>query len=240
MIILASADPVAAARTALRASIVNTGQACQSIERIYVAKELAAEFLDSLVEQAGAVHLNYPDIHEGHIGPFIFEKQAKIAQSQIDDAVAKGAEILTGGKVENLGGGFYLKPTVLVNVTPQMDIISDENFGPVLPVSVFESVDEAVSMANASDFGLSAAVLAGQAEEAEAVATRLNVGAVSINDGSLTSMVWEAEKSSFGSSGMGASRMGDNGLMRFFRKRAIIRQSGDAVPISDFSEENFV
>ena len=239
MIILASADPEKAAATALRASIVNSGQACQSIERIYVAKEIAGAFLESLVTQAEAVQLNHPDINSGHIGPFIFENQAEIAQSQIDDAVAKGAEILCGGKVENLDGGLYLRPTVLTNVTSQMTIISEENFGPVIPVRAFDTIDEAVMMANASEFGLSAAVIAGSVEEAETVAARLNAGAVSINDGSLTSMVWEAEKSSFGCSGLGASRMGSSGLMRFFHKKLLIRQSGEAAKIDSFAEENF-
>lgn len=240
MIILASADPKKAAATALRASIVNTGQACQSIERVYVAKEIAGEFLDSLVTQAEAVQLNHPDINQGHIGPFIFDKQAEIAQSQIDDAVAKGAEILTGGKVEILDGGHYLRPTVLTNVTSQMTVISDENFGPVIPVRAFDTVDDAVMMANATDFGLSAAVIAGNVEEAEQVGSRLNAGGISINDGSLTSMVWEAEKSSFKNSGLGASRMGNSGLMRFFRKRLLIKQTGEAATIDSFAEQNFV
>lgn len=239
MIILASADPEKAAATALRASIVNTGQACQSIERVYVAQEIADAFLTSLVEQAKAVQLNHPDINKGHIGPFIFEKQAKIAQAQIDDAVEKGAELLTGGQVENLGGGLYLRPTVLTNVTSSMAVIADENFGPVIPVRVFEDVDEAVMMANHSQFGLSAAVIAASTMEAEKVASRLHAGAVSINDGSLTSMVWETEKSSFGYSGLGASRMGASGLMRFFRRQALIRQSGEAARIEAFAEENF-
>jgi len=239
MIVLASAEPEKAAATALRASIVNTGQACQSIERVYVAQEIADPFLTSLVAQAEAVQLNHPDINQGHIGPFIFEKQAQIAQSQIDDAVKKGAELLSGGKVEKLDGGLYLRPTILTNVTSSMTVISDENFGPVIPVRVFDDVDEAVMMANHSQFGLSAAVIGGSTQEAETVASRLNAGAISINDGSLTSMVWEAEKSSFGYSGLGASRMGASGLMRFFRKQALIRQSGEAARIEAFAEENF-
>ena len=237
MIVLASADPVAAAHTALRASIVNTGQACQSIERILVARESAEPFLAALTEAAKAVRLNYPDIAVGDIGPFIFEKQATIVQGQIDDAVAKGATLLAGGHVENLGGGLYLRPTVLTGVTCEMAIMREETFGPVIPVTVFDTVDNAVADANAGAFGLSAAVLAGTADEAEAVAIRLNAGAVSINDGSLTSMVWEAEKSSFGTSGLGPSRMGDSGLLRFFRKQALIRQSGPALPMSAYAED---
>jgi succinate-semialdehyde dehydrogenase / glutarate-semialdehyde dehydrogenase len=238
MLILASADPVSAAETALRASVVNSGQACQSIERVYVARQIAAPFLAALAEKAAAVRLNHPDIEVGDIGPFIFEKQAAIVQAQIDDALAKGARLLAGGTVENLGGGLYLRPTVLADVTPNMAVMTEETFGPVIPVTVFDHVEEAISLANDGTYGLSGAVIAGTAEEAEAVGARLNVGAVSINDGSLTSMVWEAEKSSFGLSGLGPSRMGDSGLLRFFRKQALIRQSGAALPLAAYSEDS--
>ena len=235
-IVLASADPQVAARTALRASVVNTGQACQSIERIYVAQEIAEPFITALVREASAVQLNYPDLDQGDIGPFIFSRQAEIVQAQIDQAVAAGAKVLTGGKVETLGGGKYLRPTVLTGVTPDMDVMVQESFGPILPVAVFGTVDEAVTLANASEFGLSGAVFAGSLEEAEAVGCQLNVGGVSLNDGSLTAIVWETEKSSFGSSGMGPSRMGDSGLLRFFRRQAIMRQHGTPLPLAAYGE----
>ena len=238
MIVLASADPAKAAATALRASVVNTGQACQSIERIYVAREIAEPFLAELAEQASAVQLNFPDIEQGDIGPFIFARQADIAQAHIDDALAKGARLLAGGKVETLGGGKYLRPTVLVDVTPDMAVMAEESFGPILPVTVFDTVEEAVALANDSVFGLSGAVMAGTLEEAESVGTRLQVGGVSLNDGSLTAIVWETEKSSFGLSGMGPSRMGDSGFLRFFRRQAIIRQNGTPLPLAAYGEGN--
>ncbi len=234
MIVLAGADPVSAARTALRASIVNSGQACQSIEHVYVARAIAERFLAALIDAAKAARLNHPDIAHGDIGPFIFEKQAAIVQAQIDDAVAKGATVHTGGTVENLDGGLYLRATVITGVTADMALMRDETFGPAIPVAVFDNEDEAVALANAGDFGLSAAVIG---PNAEAVAARLNAGAVSIDDGALTSMVWEAEKSSFGASGLGPSRMGDSGILRFFRRRALIRQSGAPLPLSAYAEE---
>lgn len=237
MIVLDSADPIRAAATALRASIVNTGQACQSIERIYVSRKLAEPFLDALVKAADAVRLNHPEIGSGEIGPFIFNRQAEIVRAQIADARAKGARVLTGGEIKELDGGLYLRPTVISDATEEMAIMREETFGPVIPVAVFDTIDEAVELANGCEFGLSAAVLAGTAEEAEAVAARLEAGAVSINDGALTSMVWEAEKSSFKLSGLGPSRMGESGLLRFFRRQALIRQSSDAAPIAAFSEE---
>lgn len=237
MIILASADPVKAAATALRASVVNAGQACQSIERLYVARAIFEPFVEALVAAAGTVRLNYPDIDKGEIGPFIFERQATIVAAQIADAVAKGAKLLAGGRIETLGGGLYLRPTVLVDVTPDMAIMRDETFGPVLPVTPFDTVEEAIALANQGDFGLSAAVIAATAEEAEAVGVQLDAGAVSINDGSLTAMVWEAEKSSFRASGLGPSRMGDSGLLRFFRRQALLRQEGQALPLAAYAEE---
>ena len=235
LIILDSAAPVAAAQIALRASVLNTGQACQSIERVLVARAVAEPFVAALVAAARAVRLNHPDIGHGDIGPFIHAPQAAIVQAQIDDARAKGAEVLTGGTVETLDGRLYLRPTVLTGVTSDMAVLRDETFGPVIPVQVFDTLDEAVALANHGEFGLSAAVI-GESRAAEAVAARLDAGAVSINDASLTSMVWEAEKSSFGVSGLGPSRMGDAGLLRFCRRQAIIRQTGTPLPLGAYAE----
>ncbi len=237
MIVLASADPVQAANLALRASIVATGQACQSIERIYVARTIYQPFLDALVEAAQKVRLNYPDIAMGDIGPFIFGPQGAKVQAQIDEAVAMGAKVLTGGSVETLGGGQYLRPTVIADATADMVVVRDETFGPVLPVIAFDDVEEAIQQANDSVYGLSAAVIAATAEEAESVAVRLEAGAVSINDGSMTSMVWDAENSSFKLSGMGPSRMGESGLLRFFRLQALIRQTGAPLPLAAYAED---
>ena len=238
LVVLASADPDAAAGIALRAAVVNSGQACQSIERVLVARAIAEPFVTALVRKAAAVRLNWPDIERGDIGPFILARQGDIVAAQLADAVAQGAKILTGGTVETLGGGRYLRPTVVVDVTRDMALMREETFGPVIPVEVFDGVDEAVARANDSEYGLSAAVLAGSADEAEAVAVRLNAGAVSINDAALTTMVWDAEKSAFGSSGLGASRMGDTGLVRFLRRRVLLRQTGTPLPLAAYAEDS--
>lgn len=235
MIVLASADPVQAAHVALRASVLATGQACQSIERVYVARAIAEPFIEALVAAAKAVRPNWPDIDEGEIGPFIFARQADIVAAQIADALARGATCLAGGEIEDHGGK-WLRPTVLANVTPDMAVMAEETFGPVIPVTVFDTVEEAVALANQGIYGLSAAVLAGTLAEAEAVGVQLNAGAVSLNDGSLTSMIGEAEKTSFGLSGLGASRMGASGLMRFFRRQALLRQAGAPMPLAAWAE----
>jgi acyl-CoA reductase-like NAD-dependent aldehyde dehydrogenase len=234
MLVLASADPERAARIALSASCRATGQACQSIERVYVAQALLEPFLAALVREAERVTPDWPRMGDGDLGPFIFARQAEIVADQIADAVARGARIRTGGTVETLGGGLYMRPTVLTEVTHEMAVMREETFGPVIPVMAFTTMEDAVRLANDSRFGLSAAVIAGTLDEAEAVALRLDAGAVSLNDGALTALVSDAEKSSWNLSGLGPSRMGASGLTRFLRRRAILRQHGEALPLAAF------
>ncbi|MGY6533593.1 aldehyde dehydrogenase family protein [Glycocaulis sp.] len=236
LIILESADLDRAVTAALRGSVLSTGQACQSIERIYVARKLYPAFLDRLVGAAEAVRFNWPDINSGELGPMIFARQAEIIASQLEDAAARGAKILTGGKIERHGGGYWIAPTVLTDVTHDMAITREETFGPVLPVMAFDSVDEAVRLANDTVYGLSAAVIAGSIEEAESVGRQLEAGAVTLNDAALTALFHEAEKQSFKQSGLGPSRMGAAGLLRFFRRKALIAQTGAPAPLSAFSE----
>jgi acyl-CoA reductase-like NAD-dependent aldehyde dehydrogenase len=235
VIVLGSADPDRAAAIVLRASVQATGQACQSLERVYVDERLEAAFLERLVARAAAVPLNYPDSHRGQVGPLIFGRQAEIIAAQLADAVGKGARVLTGGTIENHGGGVWLRPTVVTGVTHDMALMTEETFGPVMPVMAYQGVDEAVRLANDSVYGLSAAVIGDEAE-ALAVASRLNVGAVSINDGGLTTEVFDAEKNAFNLSGLGASRMGPSGLLRFLRKKALLIQRGTAKDISSVEE----
>ena len=234
-LVLESADVPRAAHALLRGSCVGTGQACQSIERIYVAEPVADAFTEALVREARAAPLAAPDPSVGIVGPLIFARQAEIIQSQLNDAYAKGARALTGGEVREIGGGLYLEPTVLADVDHTMTVMTQETFGPVMPVMRAADTDEAVRLANDSAYGLSACVF-GEEAEAIRVAERLNAGGVSINDAALTSMVFEAEKDSFGFSGLGRSRMGDSGLTRFLRKKALFVQEGQPAPLSAFAE----
>lgn len=236
-IVLESADIDRASTSLLRASVLNTGQACQSIERIYVARPIYDTFLEKLVEKAKAVTINAPDIHQGQIGPIIFEKQATIIENQIEDARAQGATIHTGGEIEKHGGN-WCRPTVITGVTLNMKIMREETFGPLLPVIPFDTIDEAITMANDSEYGLSAAVFAATAKEAISVGRRIDAGGISINDGSLTGMMHEAEKNSFKLSGMGPSRMGRSGFLRFFRRQSMMVNTADVAPIGMFDEAN--
>lgn len=237
LIVLESADIDKATDAALRGSVLSTGQACQSIERIYVARPIQDAFLEKLTEKASRVELNWPDIGRGHLGPIIFDKQADTLAAHIDDAVAKGARILTGGKIENHGGGKWLLPTVLADATHEMAVMREETFGPIMPVMAFDTPDEAIRLANDTVFGLSAAVFAGTLDEAEAVGREIEAGAVSLNDAALTALFHEAEKHSFKASGMGGSRMGPAGFQRFLRRKALIANTGAPAPIGAFAED---
>lgn len=235
-IVTESADVGRAAQSLLRASVSNTGQACQSIERVYVQRSRFDEFLEALVSGARAVELNYPDIDHGHIGPLIAKEQAEVIEQQVADARDKGAVIHCGGEIEHHGGGLWCRPTVLTNISHDMECMREETFGPLLPVMPFDTVEEAIRLANDSDCGLSGAVFAGSREEAEAIGIQIEAGGISIGDAGLTSFVHDAEKDSCKLSGIGQSRMGPSGLLRFLRKRALICNTGEAWKLDDFRE----
>jgi succinate-semialdehyde dehydrogenase/glutarate-semialdehyde dehydrogenase len=237
VIVTETADLDLATTVVLRASVLTTGQACQSLERVYVHGKLYDDFVARLAEKAARVTLNWPDLHKGEIGPFIWGRQADIVQDQIDEAVTQGARVLCGGKVEDHGGK-WLRPTVLVDVTHDMKVMREETFGPVMPVMRYRDVEEAIRLANDGVYGLSAAVIAGTEAEAEAIGRRIDAGGISINDGALTGVMHECEKNSFKCSGMGGSRMGPGGFTRFFRKKALIFQTARPVPIEAFDEAN--
>ena len=219
VIITASADLKKAATAVLRGAVTSTGQVCFSIERVYVHEEVHDRFVEILIDKAGQVELNYPDPESGHIGPFIFARQAEIVDGHIDDAISKGAVIRCGGKSENLGGGLYMRPTVLTGVNHEMKIMQDETFGPVMPVMKFSSETEAVNLANDTYYGLSAAVIAGDENEARRIADQIDAGVVSVQDTFLTFAGFGvADWESFKFSGMG----GRSGILNFLKKQAVL------------------
>ncbi len=226
-IVLESANLDLATSALLWGSVVNTGQSCLSIERIYVAEAIFKTFVDQLVKKANHLSLAYPDIETGDIGPIIVEKQAEIIVDHLQDAVDKGAVICCGGTVENLGSGYWCRPTVLTQVNHSMKIMTEETFGPIMPVMAVSSSAEAVQLANDTEYGLSAAVFAASETEALAIAHQINAGGISINDVGLTGFIHEGEKNSFKSSGLGGSRMGKASLRRFFRKKLMLIKTED-------------
>ena len=213
-----------------------TGQACQSLERVYVNSAQHDEFVTLLADKARATPLSYPDANRGIVGPLIFARQAEIIESHLSDAVEKGATIVTGGTVTERDGGLWIEPTVLTNVDHSMRIMTEETFGPIMPVMAFDDDEEAIRLANESEYGLSAAVFGQSEGDALRVAERLAAGGISVNDAGLTTMIFEEQKSAFNLSGMGPSRMGPSGLLRFFRHKALFLNRGDVFPIEIMAE----
>jgi len=234
-IVLADADLEVATDAVLRSCVGATGQACQSLERIYVDEKIYPVFIEKLVAKAKNVTLT-TDGQTGQMGPLIFDKQAEKIQTQIEDAIAKGAALHCGGTVENIGGGLWCRPTVLTKVNHDMQVMTEETFGPVIPVMTFQSEEEAIRLANDSIYGLSASVFSKDIKHALSIAQQIEVGAVSINDGSLTNKVYDAEKNSFKQSGINGSRMGDAGFLRFFRKKAMLIQTTHPQTMEGFEE----
>ncbi len=228
-LVLSDANIAHAARALAWGSFVNGGQSCMSIERVYVEATVADAFIAALVKEASALELAWPDPKQGQIGPVIAASQVELVRGQLTDAKAKGARALTGGElIEH--GGVWCPPTVLVDVTDEMAVVADESFASVLPVMVVADEAEAIARANATEFGLSAAVFTQSPERAQRVARQLQAGGISINDACLTGMVQTAEKQSFKLSGMGGSRMGTASIRRFVRARALLINNGTASP----------
>ncbi len=224
-IVLESANIELATSALLWGSVINAGQSCLSIERIYVAESIFNDFVETLVQKAKGLELNYPDLQFGEIGPIIAEKQAKIIAEHLQDAMEKGAVVWCGGQVEELEGGFWCRPTVLTQVNHSMKMMTEETFGPLMPVMVFSSPEEAINLANDTKYGLSGAVFAGSETEALEVAYHMDAGAISINDAGLTALINEGEKNSFKLSGLGGSRMGAASIRRFFRQKALLTKT---------------
>ena len=233
-IVTATADIDRATTAVLRGGVYATGQVCYSVERVYVQESIHDRFVADLVRKAKQVRLNDQNPLDGHIGPFIFVRQPEIVEAHLQDAVAKGAKVLTGGVTETLGGGLYMRPTVVTDVDHTMRLMREETFGPILPVMRFRTVDEAIALANDTDFGLTASVIAGSEEEGVRIAEQVNAGSVFVQDTFLTfAKLRKIGTHSFGVSGLGGSRTGPESLMRFIRRKAIMSNRGAPTSILD-------
>jgi succinate-semialdehyde dehydrogenase/glutarate-semialdehyde dehydrogenase len=229
-IVCADADIARAARALAWGSMGAAGQSCMSIERCYVQRSVYDDFVAALVAEVAGLQHCWPDISAGQIGPIISAVQVPIVQRHLTDALAQGARALTGGQVVNKGGGAWCEPTVLVDVTHEMAVMTEETFAAVLPVMPFDDEDQAVAWANGTDYGLSGCVFSQDLDHARAIAARLEAGAISINDAALTAMVYDAPKQSFKRSGLGGSRMGKPSLQRFYRQQAFLVNDGTPSP----------
>ncbi len=180
MIVLDDADLDAAARWGAWGAFFNNGQSCVSVERVYVVESVYEQFVEKVVAETKKIKVGYSSDLESpfHLGPFTFERQSRIVDEHVQEALAKGAKIITGGKRE----GPYMEPTVMVNVDHSMRLMQEETFGPILPIMKVRDETHAIQMANYSDYGLGAAVWGRNLARAQQVARQLQVGSVVIND----------------------------------------------------------
>ncbi|MBI2889684.1 MAG: aldehyde dehydrogenase family protein [Nitrospirae bacterium] len=213
MVVLDDVDLDLAARGAVWGAFTNCGQVCASIERVYVHKKIAQPFIEKVVAETKKMRVGAYTSNQVEMGPMVSEGQRQTVEDHVKDAVAKGAKILHGGRRPE-GKGYFYEPTVLTDVNHGMKCIREETFGPLLPIMTFETEDEAVTLANDSNYGLTASVWGKDRKRAEAVAARIDAGTVCVNDHAytygLTDTPWQGMKES----GLGASHS-RIGMMEF-------------------------
>jgi acyl-CoA reductase-like NAD-dependent aldehyde dehydrogenase len=182
MLVLDDADVDVASSAAVWGAFVNAGQACLSVERCYVHRSLYDSFAKACAEKTKQLRVGNGMDSDTDVGPMIQERQVRIVESHVEDAKARGARVLAGGsRLTELGPNFYA-PTVLVGVTQDMRIMREETFGPVLPVMACADDDEAIRLANDSDYGLAASVWTRDRKRGERLALRIHAGTVMVND----------------------------------------------------------
>jgi betaine-aldehyde dehydrogenase len=220
MIVLSDADIDRAANAAAWGGMMNSGQICLSVERIYVEAPAYDEFVDKLTAEVGRLRQGADDAGDPKdVGAMTSPNQTAIVEEQVSDAIAAGARALTGGKRLDRPGD-YFEPTVLVDVDHSMKVMRDETFGPVVGVMKVRDADEAVRMANDTRYGLGASVF-GEREHAEQVARRVECGAVNVNDVLINYFAMEVPMGGWKQSGIG-TRHGEPGIKKYCRSESLV------------------
>ncbi len=206
MIVCADADLDNAISGAVWGGFANAGQTCSGIERVYVVRDVADRFIEGVAKEAQKLRLGDPLQWETEIGPMTSEDQYEIVRELIDDAVASGANLLCGGATEVAGlPGKFVAPTVLSGVTHEMRIMKEEIFGPVLPIVVVEDEQQAIELANDSEFGLGASVWTKDRQKGARMARRIESGMVWVNDHSFSHGACQCAWGGVKDSGVGRS-----------------------------------
>jgi succinate-semialdehyde dehydrogenase/glutarate-semialdehyde dehydrogenase len=182
MIVLADADLDNAARGAVWGAFANSGQACASVERCYVAEAIASRFIERIVQETQALKQGLGTEAAVDVGAMSNERQLEIVSDHVNDAVQRGARVLTGGRRRINSAGLFFEPTVLTHVTHDMLVMREETFGPVLPVMTFKTEAEAISLANDSAYGLTASVWTKNIARGKQVAAQIEAGTVMVNE----------------------------------------------------------
>lgn len=217
LIVMANADIDKAAKSAVFGGLTNAGQACISTERVYVEDAVYDQFVEAAVREASRIKVGDDD--KCQLGAMTMEKQIGIVRAHLEDAVEKGARALVGG-LDSIKGRF-ISPTVLVDLTPDMKIMKEETFGPVLPITRVRDLDEAVKLANDTPYGLGSSVFGG--EGAESLADRIKAGMTGVNAVIAFAAVPNLPFGGVGESGFGRIH-GDEGMLEFVRTKSTVSE----------------
>lgn len=221
MIVTRGANLPKAAKAATRACFSNAGQLCISIERIYVERGIADEFTAKFAEQVRNMKLGPAYDFSTDMGSLISEDQIKTVTGHLDDAKAKGATVVAGGSVRPDLGSLFFEPTVLSGVTDEMECARNETFGPLVSIYPVDSVEEAITKANDTEYGLNASVWAGSKADGEAIAARIDAGTVNVDEGyALTFASTAAPMGGMKASGLGR-RHGPDGILKYTEPQTV-------------------
>jgi acyl-CoA reductase-like NAD-dependent aldehyde dehydrogenase len=220
MVVLSDAELERAANTAVYYSMFNGGQTCISIERVYVEEPVYDEFVAKVTEKAKALRQGNGGPGSADVGSMTFPPQVDIVERHVEDAKAKGAKVLVGGH-RGQDKGYWYEPTILVDVDHTMDCMTEETFGPTLPIMKVRDAEEAIRLANDSPYGLGASVFSKDVGRGEAVARRIDAGAVCVNDALLNYSALELPMGGAKASGLG-SRHGAGGIRKYTQHQALL------------------
>lgn len=223
MIVLADADLERAAGGAVWGGMMNSGQACVSVERVYVEAPVYDRFVAMVVEKVAALRqgMDTPGSYSSDIGAMVTTAQIDIVAEHVADAVAKGARVLTGGK---RAGGNCFEPTVLIDVDHSMRCMQEETFGPTLAIMRVADEDEAIAMANDSEFGLSSSLWTRDQSRAERLSRRIEAGSVSVNNAVVATFQMPVPMGGWKNSGLGARFGGAQGVLKYCRQQSVVEE----------------
>ena len=224
MVVLADADLDRAASAATWGGMLNSGQVCISVERVYVEAPVYEEFVERVTAKVGALRqgTDPPGDFSCDVGAMATGSQVDLVERHVNDAVAKGAKPTTGGRRGT--SGYYFEPTVLRDVDHSMVCMQEETFGPTLPVMRVADEAEAIRRANDSPYGLSASVWSGDQQRAWRVAEQLEAGAVNINNVLMNFFQFTLPHGGWKQSGLGTRFGGAGGLLKYCRPQALVSE----------------
>ncbi|MGH7775365.1 MAG: aldehyde dehydrogenase family protein, partial [Candidatus Binatia bacterium] len=220
MIVLKDAALERATNACVWGALMNSGQTCTSIERVYVEEPVYQDFVNKIVDKVLALRQG-PSDKEVELGSMTSEEQLKKVESHVEEAVRKGATILTGGRRNPNFKGLYYEPTVMVNVNHDMAIIKEETFGPVIPIMKVKDQEEALRLANNSRYGLDSSVFTRDRKTGWRIAEKIQAGSVCINDGLVNYMIPNAPMGGIKESGLGR-RHGADGIRKYCQQKTIL------------------